>query len=90
MDFGDYCNAMKEVAEENDVYLIDLMKKSITYLSSIGYENAKELYMISVNGTDCTHFTEKGANAMAKLVSEGMKESPALLEICKRINFIIE
>lgn len=76
MDFGDYCNAMKELAEENDVILIDLMKRSITYLSSIGYENAKELYMISVNGTDCTHFTEKGAKAMAKLVCEGIKELP--------------
>ena len=54
--------------------IIDLMKKSISYLSSIGYENAKELYMISVNGTDCTHFTEKGAKEMAKLVCEGIKE----------------
>ena len=29
LDFGDYCNAMKELAEENEVFLIDLMKKSI-------------------------------------------------------------
>ncbi|WP_172370015.1 rhamnogalacturonan acetylesterase [Sporosarcina jiandibaonis] len=78
MDFKDYCNAMKELAKENDVFLIDLMERSIAYLSSIGYENAKELYMISVNGTDCTHFTEKGANEMAKLVSEGMIESARL------------
>lgn len=74
IDFGDYCNAMKEVAEENDVYIIDLMKKSVDYLSSIGYERAKELFMISVNGTDCTHFTEQGAKVMAKLVCQGIKE----------------
>lgn len=74
MDFGDYCNAVKEVAEENEVLTIDLMKKSISYFTSIGYERAKELFMISVNGTDCTHFTEDGAKAMAKLVCEGMKE----------------
>lgn len=73
-DFGDYCNAMKEVAEANDVFIIDLMKKSIEYLSSIGYERAKELYMITVNGTDCTHSTEKGANEMARLVSQEIKE----------------
>ena len=78
MDFGDYCNAMKELAEENEVYLIDLMKRSINYLSSIGYVNANGLYMISVNGTDCTHFTEKGAKEMAKLVCDGMKESASL------------
>ena len=82
-DFGDYCNAMKELAEENEVYLIDLMKRSITYLSSIGYVNANGLYMISVNGTDCTHFTEKGAIEMAKLVSEGMKESASLAKYVK-------
>lgn len=74
MDFGDYCNAMKEVAEANDVFIIDLMKESIDYLSAIGYDRAKELYMITVNGTDCTHFTEKGANEMARLVSYEIKE----------------
>ena len=83
LDFGDYCNAMKELAEENEVYLIDLMKRSITYLSSIGYVNASGLYMISVNGTDCTHFTEKGANKMAELVSDGMKESASLAKYVK-------
>lgn len=74
IDFGDYCNAMKEVAEENDVFIIDLMIKSVDYLSLIGYERAKELFMISVTGDDCTHFTEQGAKAMAKLVSQGIKE----------------
>lgn len=74
VDFGDYCNAMKEVAEENDVLIIDLMKSSIEYFTSIGYEQAKELFMISANGTDCTHFTNKGANEMARLVSQGIKE----------------
>ncbi len=73
-DFGDYCNAMKEVAEANDVFIIDLMKKSIEYLTSIGYERAKELYMITVNGTDCTHSTEEGAREMASLVSHEIKE----------------
>ncbi|WP_342504813.1 rhamnogalacturonan acetylesterase [Sporosarcina sp. FSL K6-2383] len=74
MDFGDYCNAMKEVAEANDVFIIDLMTKSIDYLSSIGYDRAKELYMITVNGTDCTHFTEQGAKEMARLVYQEIKE----------------
>lgn len=73
VDFGDYCNAMKEVAEENNVQIIDLMKKSIEYFTSIGYEQAKELFMISTNGIDCTHFTEKGAREMARLISEGIE-----------------
>lgn len=72
-DFGDYCNAMKEVADEEDVLLIDLMKTSIQYFTTIGYEEVHRFFMISVNGTDCTHFTDKGANEMARLVSEGIK-----------------
>lgn len=68
VDFGDYCNAMKEVAVEKDVQLVDLMKHSITYLTTIGYEEAKKMYMISVNGTDCVHFTEEGADKIAQLV----------------------
>jgi lysophospholipase L1-like esterase len=73
-DFGDYCNAMKEVAEEEEVLLIDLMKSSIDYYTSIGYEQASELFMISVNGTDCTHFTEKGADQVAKIVAQEIKK----------------
>ncbi|RSL35230.1 rhamnogalacturonan acetylesterase [Salibacterium salarium] len=73
-DFGDYCNAMKEVAEEEKVELIDLMAKSIAYYSSIGYEKTAELFMISMNGTDCTHFTEKGAYMIAQLVAKEMKQ----------------
>lgn len=72
-DFGDYRNAMKEVAAESDVPLIDLMESSIGYFTTIGYEQAEKLFMISVNGTDCTHFTKKGANEMAKLVAKGVK-----------------
>lgn len=72
-DFGDYCNAMKEVAEEYEVFLIDLMQMSIQYFTSLGYEEVFPFFMISVNETDCTHFTEKGANEMARLVSEGIK-----------------
>lgn len=78
-DFGDYCNAMKEVAAEKDVQLIDLMTRSINYFLTIGYERASKLFMISVNGTDCTHFTEKGADEMAKLVCQGIKELPVAL-----------
>lgn len=74
-DFGDYCQAMKEVAIETDVPIIDLMETSLRYLKKIGYEAAKSFYMISANGTDCTHFTEKGAREMARLVSGKVKET---------------
>ncbi|KRG12706.1 rhamnogalacturonan acetylesterase [Lederbergia galactosidilytica] len=73
-DFGDYCNAMKEVAEENDVLLFDLMQESIKKFSSLGYDEIFSYFRIAVNETDCTHFTEKGANEIAKLVSQGIND----------------
>lgn len=73
-DFPDYCTAMKQVAAENNCKIIDLMTKSLNYLTSIGYNEAYTLYMVSSNGTDYTHFTEKGATQMARLVSQGVKE----------------
>jgi lysophospholipase L1-like esterase len=73
-DFPEYCQAMKEVAEDENVLLIDLMEKSLNLFETIGYQEAFPFFMVSVNGTDHTHFTKKGANQMAGLVAEGIKE----------------
>jgi lysophospholipase L1-like esterase len=73
-DFPDYCTAMKQVAEEKNVKLIDLMSKSLNYYTSLGYNEVYTYYMVSVNNTDYTHFTEKGAKQIARLVAEGVKE----------------
>jgi len=71
-DFPEYCQAMKELAKEENVVLIDLMEKSLRFFESIGYDEAYTFFMASVNETDYTHFTKKGANQMAKLVAEGI------------------
>lgn len=73
-DFSDYCLAMKQVASELDVTLIDLMSKSLAYYDTIGFEQAQKLFMVSVNGTDHTHFTEAGADAIARIVAAEVKE----------------
>jgi lysophospholipase L1-like esterase len=74
-DFPDYCAAMKEVAAEDRVTLIDLMERSLSLLETIGYEESLTLFMASVNETDFTHFTKKGADYMARLVAQGIKVS---------------
>ncbi|WP_160720762.1 rhamnogalacturonan acetylesterase [Bacillus sp. USDA818B3_A] len=74
-DFPDYCQAMKEVAEEENVVLIDLMTKSLRLFEAIGYDKTLPFFMVSVNETDFTHFTKKGAKQMAKLVAECIKET---------------
>lgn len=73
-DFPDYCIAMKQVAQEKNVKLIELMTKSLDYYTSIGYNETYKLYMVSSNNTDYTHFTEKGAWQIARLLSEGVRE----------------
>lgn len=73
-DFPDYCTAMKQVANEQNVKLIDLMTLSLNYYASIGYDATFKLYLVSSNGTDYTHFTEAGANAIAKLISQEVKK----------------
>lgn len=73
-DFPDYCTAMKQVAMEKNCAIIDLMTKSLNYYSTLSYNEVFKFYMVSSNGTDYTHFTEKGAREIAKLVSQGVKE----------------
>lgn len=70
IDFNDYCNAMKEVVEEEQVAIIDLMKHSIRLYETVGYDEVFTYYMAAYNGRDYTHFTEKGANEIARIVAE--------------------
>lgn len=74
-DFPEYCSAMKEVAQEEKVVLIDLMEKSLDLLESIGYKESLTLFMASVNETDFTHFTKIGACHLAGLVAQEVKGS---------------
>lgn len=74
-DFIEYDKAMKQVAAENNVKLIDLTTKSINYYTSLGYDNTFKLFMISLDGADRTHFTKQGATQIARLVAQGVKEN---------------
>jgi pectinesterase len=80
---GQYPNAMINVAKKLDVPLIDMHSKSITLIKRMGDENSKKLYNWAdsaqyayyPNGIkDNTHLNEDGAQAMAALVIEGIKE----------------
>ena len=66
-----YADAMKVVATEKKVPLIDLHASSGALFSKLGKDHCPELANAP---TDFTHFNEKGARAMAGLV---MKELPA-------------
>ncbi len=71
-----YSKAMKEVAIEKKVPLIDLHKMSGALFLELGDTASTDL---SVNETDRSHFSEKGARAMAAFVIKGLADSKSPL-----------
>lgn len=80
---GDYPQAMKEVAAEMDVMLIDLGQISRDFFSSKGQEYVSKTYFMNLapgafpaypDGlSDNTHFQPAGAHEVARLVFEAMQ-----------------
>lgn len=78
-DFPEYCIAMKQVAIDNDILLIDLMEESLKYYQTLGYDRVLKYYMASVNETDFTHFTELGAKEISRIIALNIKKLPTKL-----------
>ncbi|MGP3782905.1 GDSL-type esterase/lipase family protein [Paenibacillus sp. 1A_MP2] len=83
VSFPEYVQAMKEVASEKNVKLIDLSALSIAYYDSIGPEATLSvflhvspgIYQAFPNGaTDNTHFQEYGAIQIARLVAGAVRD----------------
>ncbi len=80
---GDYPAAMRAVAAELQVPLLDLHAASAALLQGLGPEASKPLFMWIAPGEyaalpesrqDNTHFTERGALAMARLAADAMRQ----------------
>ncbi len=83
VSFPEYVQAMKEVAQELDVDLVDLSTLSIAYYDSIGPAATLSVFLHTPAGVygafptgsaDDTHFQEYGAIQLARLLSGGIKE----------------
>lgn len=83
--FGAYVEAMKELAEEKEVLLVDLDKKSREYYTELGEEGVKGVFLFCDAGIypdsyykngvqDKTHYQKFGAIQLARMVAEGLKE----------------
>lgn len=80
---GGYPQAMKEVAQELNVQLIDLTQLSMDHFAAKGQDYVTANYFMHLPPgkyeaypeglTDNTHFKEAGAQAVAQLVFEGLK-----------------
>jgi lysophospholipase L1-like esterase len=71
-----YADAMKAVAAEMKVPVVDLYTRSGTFFERLGDAGSADL---SSSPKDRSHFSEKGARAMARLVLEGLKAAGARL-----------
>jgi lysophospholipase L1-like esterase len=81
---GGYPDAVRRVAEEWSVPLVDLERRSADLVRSLGPEASKSLYLWIRPGVspmfpdgkqDDTHFSRAGATEMARLAVEGLKEN---------------
>ena len=74
---GDYPEAMRAVAREERVALIDLNPSSVQFYEKLGPDAAARAF--ADDGRDKTHHNEFGADALAGLVVEGLRAAdPAL------------
>ncbi len=80
---GKYPDAVREVAKEENVPLIDLQKSTKKLIERYGVEGSKKLFMNLEPGEypaypdgkkDNTHLTELGATEISKLAAEDIKK----------------
>jgi DNA sulfur modification protein DndE len=69
-DLLPYVEAMRKVAKENNITLIDIYTPSGEYLEKIGPDDIAPIFCGIKN--DKTHFSEKGALVMAEFVVKGI------------------
>ncbi|MBK8478185.1 MAG: rhamnogalacturonan acetylesterase [Opitutaceae bacterium] len=70
---GAYPAAVREVAAEEKVALIDLDRASTTFYEALGPERAPLAF--SAGGKDATHHNNYGAYELAKAVAQGLRDS---------------
>lgn len=89
---GDYPKVVKEVAERENIPLIDLTEMTTTLYETLGVEGSKKALVHYPAGTfkgqdkdlaDNTHFNTYGASQVAKCVREGIAEK--LPELSKHL-----
>ncbi len=70
---GDYPAAVREVAAEEKVALIDLERASVALYEALGTEKAPLAF--SAGGKDATHHNNYGAYELAKCVIQGVRDA---------------
>lgn len=69
---GEYPAAMRALAEEEGVALLDLQARSLALWQELGVEGTKTFFNWTETEQDNTHFNPPGAIALARLVAAGL------------------
>ena len=87
----DYPAAMKQVAREEGVTLLDMTTKTLDWLEGLGDEPSKAYFMISTGKDDNTHTIARGARKVTELVCEALQEQiPAIGEHLVRYDIVVD
>ncbi len=91
ISFDEYRKVMLDMAEKQDLPVLDLGKVSADYLNTLGNEKSKELYLHTKKDEyegayaegveDNTHLSITGARIYSKMVADLIKENDALKEL---------
>ncbi|MBQ7750427.1 MAG: pectin esterase [Bacteroidales bacterium] len=88
---GDYPEAMKQVAAELGVPLLDMTSVTLDWLEGLGDEGSKPYYMISTGKNDNTHTVARGARKLAELTCGEIRKSlPELAEHLVRYDIVVD
>jgi len=74
---GEYPDAVRAVAREERIALIDLNSRSVRFYETLGPEAAQRAF--ADEGRDKTHHNEFGAEALASFVVEGLRTADSSL-----------
>ncbi|MFD7974590.1 rhamnogalacturonan acetylesterase [Streptomyces sp. NPDC059071] len=75
---GAYPEAMREVAKETGVPLLDIEDASLALWQELGPETTKEYFHWTATARDNTHFNPPGAIAVARLVARALLRAELL------------
>ena len=87
----DYPAAMKQVADEMGVTLLDITTASLDWLESLGDEASKAYFMISTGKDDNTHTVARGARKVTEIVCDAVRaQIPAIGEHLVRYDIVVD
>ena len=87
---GDYPAAMKAVADEQGVILLDVTTSTLDWLESLGDEASKAYFMISTGKDDNTHTVACGARKVTEIICGLIEEQiPQIAEHLQRYDIVV-